>query len=244
MDKPTTPDETARLRAFLTRAARLTGAHYGLWLAGATAEAGLEAALAAEAEAGDRLAAIASARLLKVLDEHAPEAATALRGLDGPALSALADALGTLWLAADGVWFQALENARGMAAAKAVNDGCWAVFAPLEARRIMAASGIQGHGGLDALEQALQGRIYARVNDFGLTREPGGALLLETRTCRVQAARRRKGLADYPCKSGGLVEYSGFARAVDQRIRAECVCCPPDPLPDGVFCSWRFTLVA
>ena len=41
--------------------------------------------------------------------------------------------------------------------------------------------------------------------------------------CRVQRARMRKGLDDYPCKSGGLVEYTRFAEGVDDRIKNRMV---------------------
>ena len=58
----------------------------------------------------------------------------------------------------------------------------------------------------------------------------------------VSVGRQRKGLADYPCKSAGMVEYPFFARAIDPRIRTECVGCPPDPHPQGWFCAWKFTL--
>ncbi len=60
--------------------------------------------------------------------------------------------------------------------------------------------------------------------------------------CRVQSARKRKGLDDYPCKSAGLVEYAYFARSIDDRIQTECIGCPPDPHPEDWYCAWRFTL--
>jgi len=59
---------------------------------------------------------------------------------------------------------------------------------------------------------------------------------------RVQAARKRKGLTDYPCKSGGLVEYRAFAETIDSRIRTSRIACPPDDHPPEWFCTWRFTL--
>ena len=62
--------------------------------------------------------------------------------------------------------------------------------------------------------------------------------------CRVQVARKRKGLDDYPCKSAGLVEYAYFARAFDARIKTECIGCPPDAHPDDWYCAWRFSLEA
>jgi hypothetical protein len=39
----------------------------------------------------------------------------------------------------------------------------------------------------------------------------------------------------------GLVECSGFARAIDPRIEARCVHAPPGALTDS-FCEWEFQL--
>ena len=69
-----------------------------------------------------------------------------------------------------------------------------------------------------------------------------GAFIFRMNACRVQVARKKKGLPDYPCKSAGLVEYSYFARAIDPRIRTECIGCPPDEHPDDWFCAWRFSI--
>jgi hypothetical protein len=62
------------------------------------------------------------------------------------------------------------------------------------------------------------------------------------RDCRVQAARKRRGLPDFPCKPVGLIEYSGFARTIDPRISTRCLACPPDPHPPDIWCAWEFTL--
>ena len=67
-------------------------------------------------------------------------------------------------------------------------------------------------------------------------------LRFEMKQCRVQVARERKGLPDFPCKSVGIVEYAYFAAAIDPRIRTEVLFCPPDIRPEGCYCSWQFTL--
>ncbi len=51
-----------------------------------------------------------------------------------------------------------------------------------------------------------------------------------------------KGLADYPCKSAGVIEYTGFAKAIDPRIWTRCIGCPPDAHPDEWRCAWEFTI--
>lgn len=60
--------------------------------------------------------------------------------------------------------------------------------------------------------------------------------------CRVQVARNRKGLPDYPCKSAGLVEYRAFAETIDSRIQTTCIGCPPNDHPEAWFCAWRFIM--
>ena len=77
-------------------------------------------------------------------------------------------------------------------------------------------------------------RLYARLNVQEVTELSDRRAVFVMRDCRVQSARKRKGLPDFPCKSVGIVEYSEFARAVDPRIRTECIACPPDP---GGFAS-------
>jgi len=61
---------------------------------------------------------------------------------------------------------------------------------------------------MEALEKALWLRLYACVNPQAIERPEPGKLVLRILDCRVQKARREKGLADFPCKSVGLVEYS------------------------------------
>ena len=60
--------------------------------------------------------------------------------------------------------------------------------------------------------------------------------------CRVQIARQRKGLEDYPCKSAGIIEFTGFAKGIHPDIETTCLVCPPDDHPREFFCGWRFSL--
>ena len=59
--------------------------------------------------------------------------------------------------------------------------------------------------------------------------------------CRVQIARNRKGLEDYPCKSAGIIEFTGFAKGIHPDIETTCLVCPPDDHPREFFCGWRFS---
>ncbi|MEO0036248.1 MAG: hypothetical protein RLZZ501_2271 [Pseudomonadota bacterium] len=236
-------EEPSQLARAIIDAVRRMAVHYGLWFANTADMLGLDRALALEREAGDRATAILLERLATVLgDEVRDGLPAALVDLPAERQQALLTALAVNWLVLDGVWFQALEQGEGMDVAKQVNDACWARFSPLEAARIKAMAGLPEAGGLETLARAFADRLYGVINEQEVFFEADGALVMRMTQCRVQNARKRKGLADYPCKSGGVVEYTTFARTVDPRIRCECIACPPDPHPDGWFCAWRFRL--
>lgn len=235
------PDTTERLVAEIYDTIRRTAVHYGLWYANAVNRFGLDHALEMEKAAGDRAIGIVTERLA--------EAVGLKGGLDGvltamgpERLDRLRDAMAKNWLVFDGVWFQAVEEREGMAAAKQVNDACWRDFAPLEAKRILELNDLPESGGLEVLAKTFQHRLYGLISEQETVFEDDNTLVLYTRKCRVQEARKRKGLPDYPCKSAGIVEFPSFARGVDRRIRCECIACPPDDHPADWYCAWRFTI--
>ncbi len=145
------------------------------------------------------------------------------------------------WLAHDGCWFLAAEEKLGMGTAIEMDARAWENFSPVEARRIMQVFEIPKDGGLDALERALQYRLYATVNRQVSERVDSSTLRFRMVECRVQQARQRKGLAPFPCKPVGMIEYSQFARTVDARIETVCRHAPPDAM-SAEFCEWEFRL--
>ena len=146
------------------------------------------------------------------------------------------------WLAHDGLWFLAAEAAYGMEQAIELDRRAWEDFTVVEARRIMKRHAIAPGGGLEALETALGYRLYAYINVQEAIWEDDKTLIFRMNDCRVQSARKRKGLPDFPCKPVGLVEYTNFARTIDPRIHTTCLSCPPDPHPGDYWCAWKFTL--
>ncbi len=232
------------LHAKIKEALRQTAIHYGLWFSESQRRFGLKTALDAEQEAGDLFMAILERKTGKALNGKGLNALLSdpKPELDSKQLASLHEALCASWLAADGVWFQAVEKRQGMVEAKAVNDACWASFAPLEARRVKALLSLPEAGGLEALKQVLSHRMYATLNVWEIVEETVDSFVFRMRECRVQTARKRKGLADYPCKSGGTVEYQGLASGTDPRITVECIGCPPDAHPEQWYCAWRFSL--
>lgn len=214
--------------------------HYGLWFNEVDHQLGLEEAMQTEREVFDKYFPLMIKRLSGVLgfktDNDFP---AALTGMPREKIIELIDAQAANWLAADGLWFQAIEKHQEMFTAKRCNDTCWIKLSPFEAYRIKELAGLPDNGGLDTLAIALDYRLYSRLNVQTMERQ-GDSLIFKMVNCRVQDARKRKGLADYPCKSVGVVEYSSFARAVDHRIETECIACPPDAHPGDWFCAWKF----
>jgi hypothetical protein len=146
------------------------------------------------------------------------------------------------WLAHDGLWFQAVEIAHGMEAAIDADREAWARFTVIEAKRIMARLGMKPGGGIPALVECLKHRLYARLNLQQSIEVSENRAVFQMVDCRVQSARKRKKLPDFPCKSVGMVEYTEFARAIDPRIQTRCIACPPDEHPESFWCAWEFTL--
>lgn len=165
-----------------------------------------------------------------------------LKDLSQEELIKLTDIHAKSWLAHDGCWFLAAEEKYGMDAAIALDIRACELFSPVEARRIMRAFRIPEGGGLDALAKALCCRLYATVNPQAIERPNENTLVFKMLECRVQNARRRKGLPDFACKPVGTVEYTKFAETVDPRIRTRCLQCPPDRTEaSGYICGWEFT---
>ena len=162
--------------------------------------------------------------------------------LDRQELLALARDFGVRWLAHDGLWFQAVEAERGMAEAIRHDKSAWERFTVIEARRIMRFLGLEPGGGLPALLRALNFRLYALVNEQEVVERSEKHCVFRMRDCRVQSARRRKGMDDFPCKEVGIEEYGRFAATIDPRITTRCLYCPPDEHPEDAWCAWEFTL--
>lgn len=145
------------------------------------------------------------------------------------------------WLALDGVWFQSIEMKFGMDEAMEHDANAWRRYTVIEAKRIKEFLGLPEKAGLEGLRLALNFRLYASLNTAEATKEKN-QLVYNVTSCRVQTARARKGMEYHPCKSVGLVEYSGFAQTIDARITTECVSCYPDVTCPESNCVWRFTL--
>ncbi|MDR1136068.1 MAG: DUF6125 family protein [Clostridiales Family XIII bacterium] len=219
--------------------------HHVFWFKEVEHQMGFDRALEVMESAYEKSRGIQLKRLGKVLDFSLTDGIPdPLLNMPEEKLRELIGAIGVNWLAGDGVWFQAVELEQGMFEAKRCNDTCWAWFSPFEAWSIKRLLGLPRKAGIEGLKKALGMRMYAFINEQEIIDEGSDSILFCMNNCRVQAARKSKGMDDYPCKSAGVVEYTNFARAIDPDIKTECVGCPPDEHPDEWFCAWRFRLEA
>lgn len=145
------------------------------------------------------------------------------------------------WLAMDGLWFQAVEKKFGMTEAMVHNCAVWGVFSKTEAQKIKKFLKLADNSAIEGLKQALQLRLYANINEDEIIID-GNVLTYRVLDCRVQNARKRKGMEFHPCKEVGIIEYTVFAKEIDSRFECEVLSCYPDMTDDTCNCSWQFTL--
>ncbi|MHC4778602.1 MAG: DUF6125 family protein [Planctomycetota bacterium] len=240
MAENTSPEATARMIVdFMHR----TMIHHAMWFAEVRHQLGREKAWPILKAAFEKSYAVQMKRLSKALGfEMEGDVPKPLISLPSETLDRLKEETAKNWLANDGIWFQAVEFERGMDDAKRCNDSCWAQFSPFEAWSIRRLLDLPERAGLEGLKTALAHRLYGTINKQSVDEETDTSFVFRMNDCRVQSARKRKGLEDYPCRSGGMVEYTTFAETIDARIRTECVSCPPDPHPDQWYCAWKFIL--
>jgi len=219
--------------------------HHALWFTEVKHQMGMEKALELLHEATRTSYNIQMKHLGALLGFEMVNGVPApLLAMDEAALKGLKERVAKNWLVNDGVWFQAVEAHEGMNEAKRCNDSCWAHFSPFEAHTIRQQLGLDEAAGLDGLKRALGFRVYESINVQSIVEETEDSFVFQMNECRVQQARKRRGLADYPCKSAGLVEYAYFAKAIDKRIKTHCIGCPPDEHPDEWFCAWKFSITS
>ncbi|MFP4225775.1 MAG: DUF6125 family protein [Desulfobacterales bacterium] len=216
--------------------------HYAFWFTEVRHQLRMDRALEVLDEASSKSFNIQMKRLSKTLgfDMAADDLPAPLAEMPREKLMALLNTVSVNWLVNDGVWFQSVEFEHGMNDAKRCNDSCWTQFSPFEAWTIKRFFNMPERPGLEGLKKALGFRLYANINQQSFSEEKPDSFVFQMNDCRVQAARKRKGLEDYPCKTAGLVEYTYFARSIDERIQTECIGCPPDPHPEEWYCAWRF----
>lgn len=168
--------------------------------------------------------------------------ATSLKELNKEELFSLLQIYAKNWLAHDGCWFLSIEEKYGMKEAIDIDRESWRKFTIVEAKRLIDFLDLGINSGIEGLARSLKFRLYSTINEDEIKIVDEYTLLYYVKTCRVQSARRKKGMDDFPCDSVGIVEYSLYAKTIDSRFKTECISCPPNISENNYYCIWKFSL--
>ena len=168
--------------------------------------------------------------------------ANAIDELSRDELLQLVKAYARNWHAHDNCWFLSIQEQYGISLALDMDRESWRKFSVIEARRLMEVLGLKPNSGVEGLRRALAFRLYSTINQDLIEVVDNTTLRYYIKTCRIQAARRANGMEDLPCSSIGIVEYSYFARTIDDRFVTRMVSCPPDITNHYFHCIWEFIL--
>ncbi len=140
--------------------------------------------------------------------------------------------------AVDGLYFLGIEKRFGTDSATEIDTEVWKAMASIEARRLKKTMGLDKKG-VAGVMQALRLTGWALDLENKEIREEDREAFFINHDCRVQKTRKSKGLDVFPCKPVRLGYFQQFVKEIDPEVAVECVACPPDKLPEGVWCSWR-----
>ncbi len=140
----------------------------------------------------------------------------------------------------DGFWFMSVEKEHGHESAELLVKAVWGKISGMAATDLLRRFSIEEKG-IKGLVKCLHLFPWTLLVGFHITVNGDDEAFVSVPECPAQVARVKLGLPEFHCREMHQADFESFARAVDPRIKVECLFSPPDHPPD-LFCKWRFSL--
>lgn len=141
----------------------------------------------------------------------------------------------------DGLYFLGIEERFGTEAATEIDVNCWRLLAKLEVRELREALGVKDSS-MASFMHVLRNTSWALYQVGKEIEVKGDSCIIRVTDCRVQQARIRKGLKEFPCKQVRYGYLKSFAEEFNPNMKVICRICPPDRHPSNIWCEWEFKL--
>ncbi len=143
-----------------------------------------------------------------------------------------------LWTV-DGLYFLGIEEQFGSENASEIDRKVWEVMGKIEARRLKEILGVKGDD-IPTIMETLRATSWSLdLEDKQIIVKKDGGMFRNT-NCRVQLARERIGLGEFPCRMVRWGYLKNFVKEFNEDVEVECNVCPPGDHPGNLWCEWEF----
>jgi len=142
----------------------------------------------------------------------------------------------------DGLYFLGIEEKFGTEAATEIDVGVWETMAGLEAKSLQEMFSVGENPDVATIMDLLQKSSWALDQPFKTITVGCKRAVLGIDRCRTQETRLDKGLREFPCKKVRYGYLEKFAKALNPKVKVNCLVCPPDEHPKDSWCRWEFTI--